>query len=65
MLADYLPRKFRLDQKDPAAPYNVALCLERLGFSRDAASWYEEVLRRDPNDKRRSDILKRIQELRR
>lgn len=54
-----------LDQKDAAAPYNVALCLERLGFSRDATSWYEEVLRRDPNDKRRSDILKRIQELRR
>lgn len=55
----------QLNPKDSAAPYNVALCLVRLGYYRDAAIWYEEVLRRDPNHRNREEILSRIQVLRR
>lgn len=54
-----------LDPKDTAAPYNVALCLIRLRFYGDAARWYEEVLRRDPNHRERQDLLMRIEALRR
>jgi tetratricopeptide (TPR) repeat protein len=54
-----------LDKTDSSAPYNVALCLERLGYHGDAARWYEEVLRRDPNHKDRQDIKRRIDLLRR
>lgn len=55
----------QLNPKDSAAPYNIALCMIRLGFYRDAANWYEEVLRRDPNHRSREEILSRIQFLRR
>ena len=55
----------QLNPKDTAAPYNVALCLVRLGYYRDAANWYEEVLRRNPNHRNRAEILSRIQILRR
>lgn len=50
----------QLDSKDDAAPYNVALCLIKLGYFRDAANWYEEVLRRNPNHRERQEILNRI-----
>jgi tetratricopeptide (TPR) repeat protein len=53
-----------LDPKDTAAVYNIALCYTRLGYYRDAASWYEEVLRRNPNHKDKQDILNRIRVLR-
>jgi tetratricopeptide (TPR) repeat protein len=53
------------DLKDTAAPYNVALCMERLRYYRDAVNWYEEVLRRDPKHPDRQDILRRIENLRR
>jgi len=49
---------------DSAAAYNVALCLARLGYYRDAANWFEEVLRRDPKHENRADILERIRKLR-
>ncbi|MCC7176270.1 MAG: serine protease [Bryobacterales bacterium] len=55
----------QLNPKDDAAPYNVALCLVRLRYYRDAANWYEEVLRRNPNRRDRQEILSRIQILRR
>jgi len=54
----------QLDPKDTAAPYNIALCLARLGFYRDAANWYEEVLRRDPNYPEKKDILDQIEKWR-
>jgi tetratricopeptide (TPR) repeat protein len=54
-----------LSPSETSAPYNVALCLVRLGFYRDAAMWYEEVLRRDPAHRNRQEILNRIQALRR
>ena len=54
-----------LNLEDDTAPYNVALCLVRLGFYCDGASWYEEVLRRNPNHKEKQDIVNRIQVLRR
>jgi tetratricopeptide (TPR) repeat protein len=54
-----------LDSADDAAPYNVALCLVHLGYYGDAATWYEEVLRRNPKHVDRQDILNRIQGLRR
>jgi len=62
---DSFEKAAELDPKDGAAAYNVALCLGRLGLSRDAASWYEEVLRRNPNHKNREEILRTIQNLRR
>lgn len=52
-----------LDKDDTAAPYNVALCLIRQGYGRDAAKWFREVLRRDPNYRDKSDLLKRIRQL--
>lgn len=54
----------KLEPKDSAAPYNVALCLARLGYRADAARWYEEVLRRNPNHPERQQILRTIQILR-
>jgi tetratricopeptide (TPR) repeat protein len=54
----------QLDPKDGDAAYNVALCLVRLGFYRDAASWYEEVLHRSPNHPKRQEILSSILALR-
>jgi hypothetical protein len=54
-----------LDKTDFAAPYNIALCMAHLGYSRDAANWFEGALRRDPNNPKRADILVRVQELRR
>ena len=54
----------QLDPKDAEAAYNVAICLVRLGLYRDAADWYENCLRRNPNQANRQDILNRIQSLR-
>ncbi len=53
-----------LDSKDSAAPYNIALCMTHLGYYRDAANWYEEVLRRNPSHPEKAEILNRIQTLR-
>jgi tetratricopeptide (TPR) repeat protein len=44
--------------------YNVALCFQRLGLYLDAARWYEEVLRRNPNHQEKQDLLNRIAILR-
>ena len=54
----------QLDPKDDAATYNVAVSLARLGLLRDAADWYEETLRRNPNRNNKQEILNRIQTLR-
>lgn len=62
---DSFEKAAELASTDDAAPYNVAICLVRMGLYRDAASWYEEVLRRNPNHKDRQDILNRIAALRR
>lgn len=53
-----------LDPTDDSAAYNVALCLTKLGFFRDAAIWYEETLRRSPSHPSKAEILSRIQKLR-
>jgi tetratricopeptide (TPR) repeat protein len=47
-----------------ASAYNVALCFQRLGLRLDAAHWYEEVLRRNPNRTDKQDILRFISALR-
>lgn len=54
----------QLDPKGEAAPYNVALCLSKLRYYQDAANWFEESLRRNPNQSNRNDILRKIQVLR-
>ena len=54
----------RMDPKDGASTYNIALCLVNLGFRRDAIYWYEESLRRDPNMPEAPQIRRRLQELR-
>lgn len=53
-----------LEPTDTAAPYNVALCYQRQGFRVDAARWFEEVLRRDPNHPDKADLQRRIRALR-
>jgi tetratricopeptide (TPR) repeat protein len=47
-----------------ASAFNVALCFNKLGLFIDAAQWYEEVLRRNPNRTDKQDILRRISVLR-
>jgi tetratricopeptide (TPR) repeat protein len=54
----------QFDPTDADAAYNVAVCLARLSMFRDAATWYEEVLRRNPNYPDKGDILRRIESLR-
>ena len=53
-----------MDPKDDVAAYNVGVCLERLRFFNDAAKWYEETLRRNPNRTNASDLRRRIVSLR-
>ncbi len=53
-----------LQPKDDISAYNVAVCYVRLGYYLDAARWYEEVLRRNPSHKDRTEILQRIRSLR-
>jgi tetratricopeptide (TPR) repeat protein len=53
----------KLDPKDAAAAYNIALCLQNLGYRSDAASWFKEVLRRNPQHKDKDQILRRIKDL--
>jgi len=48
-----------------AAAYNVALCMQRLGYSVDAITWYQEALRRNPSRTDRQQILDLIAALRR
>lgn len=55
----------KLNTKDAAATYNVALCLMQLGFRTDAIYWYEETLRRNPKIDEADQIRRRLQELRR
>jgi len=54
-----------LNPKDPASAYNVAVCLTKQQHFTDAAHWYEEYLRRNPNAPDKADILNRIQILKR
>lgn len=49
---------------DGSAAYNVAVSMQRQGLFADAAHWYEEALRRNPNHPEREEILKRIRTLR-
>jgi tetratricopeptide (TPR) repeat protein len=55
----------QLNLKDGAAAYNVALCMVRLGYFGDAARWFEEVLRRNPNHPQKQEIRDKVQRLRR
>ena len=53
-----------LAPKDPSSAYNAALSMQRQGLYLDAAHWYEEVLRRDPQRSDRQEILDMIKTLR-
>jgi tetratricopeptide (TPR) repeat protein len=53
-----------LDPQSWEAAYNLALSLNRQHFYLDAARWYEEVLRRNPSHPEKTEILRRIQLLR-
>lgn len=48
-----------------SAPYNVAICLQRQGFHKDAIRWFEEVLGRYPNHPDAAEIRATIRRLRR
>ena len=52
-----------LDPSDEAAPYNVALCYSRIGYQVDAAHWFEEVLKRNPNRADKAELQERIRTL--
>lgn len=52
-----------LDPQDSAAAYNTALCMQRQGFSLDAATWFKEVLRRNPSHPNKEQILRTIRAL--
>jgi tetratricopeptide (TPR) repeat protein len=54
----------QLDPKDDSAAYNVAICNLRLHLNFDAATWYEEALRRNPNRSDKSVLLREIASLR-
>lgn len=54
----------QMNPTDTAAPYNVALCMVHLGDRADAAEWYQEVLRRNPNYPDAAEIRSRIAILR-
>jgi tetratricopeptide (TPR) repeat protein len=47
-----------------AAAYNVALCMQRMDLFLDAARWFEEALRRNPNRTDKQDLINRISALR-
>jgi tetratricopeptide (TPR) repeat protein len=53
-----------LDPKDDAAAYNVAVCFVRLAYYNDAAHWYEEAIRRNPNRDDVDELRRRIRALR-
>lgn len=53
----------KLDTKDWSAAYNIALCFQHLGYKSDAASWFKEVLRRNPQHKDKEQLLQRIKDL--
>jgi S1-C subfamily serine protease/Flp pilus assembly protein TadD len=50
----------QLDPTDAASAFNAALCFRRLGYTIDAANWFEEVLRRDPKYKDRAYVESQI-----
>jgi tetratricopeptide (TPR) repeat protein len=52
-----------LNPKMFASIYNVALCYSKLGYYRDAITWYEEYLRRNPNASDRTDVEATIKTL--
>ena len=46
-----------------ASIYNVALCYSKLGYYREAITWYEDYLRRNPNANDRTDVEATIKTL--
>ena len=44
-----------LDTKDDISAFNTALCLARQGFTRDAATWMETAIRRNPTSPDRAN----------
>jgi tetratricopeptide (TPR) repeat protein len=65
LAAQSFQKAAELDPKEPASAYNVGLCMAKQGYYVDAAKWYEEVLRRDPNRSDKTELLRRIEILRR
>jgi tetratricopeptide (TPR) repeat protein len=46
--------------QEDAAAYNVAACFQRLGLFIDAAHWYQEALKRNPERTDKQELLSRI-----
>jgi tetratricopeptide (TPR) repeat protein len=44
-----------LSTKDDVSAFNTALCLARQGFTRDAATWMETAIRRNPTSPDRAN----------
>lgn len=65
LAAQSYKKAVELNKSDPSSPYNLALCMLKLGYYDDAARWFEEVLRRNPNHPDRQSIQSRISTLRR
>jgi len=53
-----------LDTKNFRAAFNTALCYEKTGSYAEAITWYEEALRRNPNNAGREQIQRGLDSLR-
>jgi len=49
------------DKTDAASAFDLALSLERQGYGADAAEWYREALRRNPDPELRAKITASLQ----
>ncbi len=61
---DSYEKAAELMPNEDASAYNVALCFQRMGVYLDAAHWYEEALRRNPQRTDKQDLLNLITSLR-
>jgi tetratricopeptide (TPR) repeat protein len=52
-----------LDPSSFAAAYNVALCLQRQGYSGDAVQWYRDSLKRNPSPEEKLEVQNAISRL--
>jgi hypothetical protein len=57
MAAASFKRAAEADKTDAVSAFNAGLSLERQGFTADARIWYNEALRRKPDEELRQKVL--------
>ncbi|HJU11676.1 MAG TPA: hypothetical protein VJ728_12405, partial [Candidatus Binataceae bacterium] len=60
LLSRVLRKAAQMEPNEISAPYNVALCYKRLGYTLDDVKWFEEALRRNPSGEDAPNIRKQI-----